>query len=142
MQGVRSLSEGGLRLEIAAPAAPLTIDGGETAERKIERLITENAVIIFGRTSCCMCHVMKNLLSTLGVHPAVIELEETELEALAGHVNQVEVVGVSPPPTPTTSPAPAVFIGRRRVGGLENLMALHLSGQLVPWLRDVGALWM
>ncbi|XP_042509078.1 glutaredoxin-C6-like [Macadamia integrifolia] len=150
MQGVRSLLEGGLRVEVAAAegsgAAPatLTIDGAETPERKIERLIMENPVVIFGRTSCCMCHVMKNLLSTLGVHPPVIELEDSELGALAAHDSkgegdEGESGRVAPP---STSPAAAVFIGGKRLGGLESLMALHLSGQLVPLLRDVGALWM
>ncbi|XP_042492451.1 glutaredoxin-C6-like [Macadamia integrifolia] len=160
MQGMRILSEGGVRVEIAAPvgegtvtgrtgAAPLTIDVGETPERMIERLITENPVIIFSRKSCCMCHVMKKLLSKIDVHPVVIELEESELGALAAHdvqdqdqhqgqgQNEGGITVVGPAPAP-----PAVFIGGKRVGGLESLMALHLSGELVPMLRDVGALWM
>ncbi|WJZ84854.1 hypothetical protein VitviT2T_004433 [Vitis vinifera] len=90
---------------------------------RIQRLISENPVIIFSRPSCCMCHVMKRLLSTIGVHPTVIELDDEEIGALAAHS------------------APAVFIGGTRVGGLESLVALHLSGHLVPRLVEVGALW-
>ncbi|KAF8401012.1 hypothetical protein HHK36_014315 [Tetracentron sinense] len=134
MQGIRRcrpLSEGGVRLELKTPTkSPLTIDVAESEEIRIERLISENPVIIFSRSSCCMCHVMRKLLSTLGVHPTVIELEEGEMGALPAQDSEGGGGG-----------APAVFIGGSRVGGLESLMALHLSGQLVPKLREVGALW-
>ncbi|KAJ0964574.1 hypothetical protein J5N97_025712 [Dioscorea zingiberensis] len=103
----------------------LTIDGGESPEKRIERLIRENPVIILSRRACCMCHVAKRLLANVGVHPTVIELEDAEAAAVV-------------PPAATGSPA--VFIGGVPVGGLEGLMALHLGGRLVPRLREVGAL--
>ncbi|GMI92596.1 hypothetical protein like AT4G33040 [Hibiscus trionum] len=110
-----------------------SIDEEESTEERIRRLISENPVIIFSRSSCCMCHVMKKLLATIGVHPTVIELDDHEIASL---------------PTPpahgglsTWNPAPAVFIGGTCVGGLESLVALHLSGHLVPKLVEVGALW-
>ncbi|CAA6672809.1 unnamed protein product [Spirodela intermedia] len=84
---------------------------------RMERLITENPVVIFSKSSCCICHVMKRLLCTIGTHPTVIELEDGEMD-----------------PAP---PSPAVFIGGTLIGGLESLMALHLSGLLVPRLREV-----
>ncbi|KAE8714028.1 Glutaredoxin-C6 [Hibiscus syriacus] len=111
-----------------------SIDEEESTEARIRRLISENPVIIFSRrSSCCMCHVMKKLLATIGVHPTVIELDDHEIAYL---------------PTPPAhdglsfrNPAPAVFIGGTCVGGLESLVALHLSGHLVPKLVEVGALW-
>ncbi|KAK1408647.1 hypothetical protein QVD17_40609 [Tagetes erecta] len=106
--------------------SPLSIDISESTQMRIKRLITENPVIIFSRSACCMCHVMKRLLSSLGVHPTVIELEEDEIGAL-------EVDGGG-------EVAPAVFIGGQRVGGLESLVGLHLSGDLVPKLVEVGVL--
>ncbi|MQM16474.1 hypothetical protein Taro_049431 [Colocasia esculenta] len=114
--------------------ATLSIDVAETPEKRIERLITENPVIIFSRSSCCMCHVMKRLLSTIGVHPMVIELDDGEID------RAMESLSPSSGGDPS-SVAPAVFIGGVLVGGLESLMALHLSEQLVPKLREVGALW-
>jgi glutaredoxin 3 len=36
---------------------------------------------------------------------------------------------------------PAVFIGGRLVGSTNRIMSLHLSGNLVPLLRNAGALW-
>ncbi|KAI3944241.1 hypothetical protein MKW98_016471 [Papaver atlanticum] len=107
----------------------LTIDVEESTEKRIERLIRENQVIIFSKRSCCMCHVMKRLLYTLGANPTVIELEENELKS-------------SLPATQNSGGGgggPVVYVGGRRVGGLESLMALHLSGELVLKLREVGA---
>ncbi|KAG1330177.1 Monothiol glutaredoxin-S2 [Cocos nucifera] len=105
----------------------LSIDGAEPPEERIERLILENPVLIFSRRGCCMCHVMKSLLATVGVHPTVIELEEAEETAAAASAAGVGL--------------PALFIGGAPVGGLECLMGLHLSGRLVPRLQEVGALW-
>ncbi|KAF5753925.1 putative glutaredoxin, Thioredoxin-like superfamily [Helianthus annuus] len=120
----------GFRLELTpTTTSPLAIDVSESTEMRIQRLITENPVIIFSRSGCCMCHVMKRLLSSLGVHPTVIELEEGEIDALsASQQDGGETV------------APAVFIGGARVGGLEGLVGLHLSGHLVPKLVEVGVL--
>ncbi|KAM7490554.1 hypothetical protein LguiA_033475 [Lonicera macranthoides] len=112
---------GGVRLELAPTTiSPLAIDGPEPPEQRIQRLIFENPVIIFTKSSCCMCHVMKQLLCAVGVHPTVIGLEEHEVGSLAGEV------------------LPVVFVGGTRVGGLECLVALHLSGQLVPKLAEAG----
>ncbi|RWR73647.1 glutaredoxin-C6 [Cinnamomum micranthum f. kanehirae] len=121
MQGVscRPLTDGGR----APSSSPLSIDVVEPTEARIQRLVSENPVIIFSRRSCCMCHVMRRLLATLGVHPTVIELEDHEMER-ARSAND--------------SGAPAVFIGGAHVGGLESLMGLHVSGRLLPRLREVG----
>ncbi|CAA2973515.1 glutaredoxin-C6 [Olea europaea subsp. europaea] len=102
----------------------LAIDVAESPEMRIQRLISENPVIIFSRSSCCMCHAMKKLLFTVGVHPTVIELDEDEITA-------VNNGGAA---------LPALYIGGTSVGGLENLVALHLSGHLEPKLKEVGAL--
>lgn len=55
----------------------------------------------------------------------VIELEEDEIGVLTAQ---------------NSEGAPAVFIGGTRIGGLESLIALHLSDHLVPRLVEVGAL--
>ncbi|KAL0330696.1 UNVERIFIED_CONTAM: Glutaredoxin-C6 [Sesamum angustifolium] len=99
---------------------------------------SENPVIIFTRSSCCMCHVMKRLLSTIGVHPTVIELEEDEIAALSPRDSNNNED--SSPVLGSASGAPALYIGGACVGGLESLVALHLSNNLVPKLVEVGAL--
>ncbi|XVF48682.1 hypothetical protein PTKIN_Ptkin03bG0209500 [Pterospermum kingtungense] len=155
MQGLRICSTDVVQLDLTPPPSPppppppsssssmstnaitgagLSIDEEESTETRIQRLISEHPVIIFSRPSCCMCHVMKKLLATIGVHPTVIELDDHEIASL-------------PQPSPAhdnlssqNPPAPAVFIGGTCVGGLESLVALHLSGHLVQKLVEVGAL--
>ncbi|TMW99463.1 hypothetical protein EJD97_002479 [Solanum chilense] len=137
MQGVRRYSPltggGGVTLELTTTTnSPLAIDVTESTEMRIRRLISENPVVIFTRSGCCMCHVMKRLLlSAVSVHPTVIQLEEEEIAALpAGAGDGAEDGGEMP----------AMYIGGTRVGGFESLVALHLSGGLVPKLVEVGAI--
>lgn len=100
-------------------------------------LVSENAVIVFGRRGCCMSHVVKRLLLGLGVNPAVYEVDEKddvrvveELELIGNGKDRVKVQ------------FPAVFIGGSLFGGLDRLMATHISGELVPILKQAGALWL
>ncbi|TYJ02308.1 hypothetical protein E1A91_A13G218800v1 [Gossypium mustelinum] len=123
----------------ALTSAALSFDEEESMEARIRRLISEHPVIIFSRSSCCMCHVMKKLLVTIGVHPTVIQLDDHEIASLP-------LPPLPPPPTTghggisSRNPVPAMFIGGSCVGGLESLVALHLSGHLIPKLIEVGAL--
>nr|AYR16657.1 glutaredoxin 2 [Populus trichocarpa] len=119
MQGLRQrCSDDVDLLDLSSPlnsssSSSLSIDEAESTETRIQRLISEHPVIIFSRSSCCMCHVMKKLLATIGVHP-------TKIYALP--------------------PAAEDGIGGTCVGGLESLVALHLSGHLVPKLVELGVL--
>ncbi|CAF2147291.1 unnamed protein product [Brassica rapa] len=138
--GLERFSNDAVSLDLTPPSqtssTSLSIDEEESSEAKIRRLITEHPVIIFSRSSCCMCHVMKRLLATIGVIPTVIELDDHEVSSLPLALGE-EYSGVGS----GVVPPPAVFIGRECVGGLESLVALHLSGHLVPKLVQVGALW-
>ncbi|KAI4316516.1 hypothetical protein L6164_024495 [Bauhinia variegata] len=142
MQGLRRCPDDAVHLDLSvtsmtnsssSSSSSLSIDADESTETRIQRLISEHPVIIFSRSSCCMCHVMKKLLATIGVHPTVIELEDSEIAALAAFSALDNET--------LRNRAPAVFIGGSCVGGLESLVALHLSGHLVPKLVEVGALW-
>lgn len=108
-------------------------DMAEPPMERIERLAGENAVVVFSVSSCCICHVVKSLFCSLGVSPTVYELDEEMCgqqlkEALGGLVGDPAV--------------PAVFVGGKLVGGLERVMATHISGALVPLLKEAGALWL
>ncbi|CAO2186027.1 unnamed protein product [Urochloa humidicola] len=108
----------------------LTIDPAgedEAPAVRVDRLVRESPVVIFARRGCYMAHVMKRLLAAVGAHATVIELGAAdELAAAAAEAGRGAV--------------PALFVGGAPVGGLEGLMDLHLSGRLVPRLREVGAL--
>ncbi|XP_062179297.1 glutaredoxin-C7-like [Phragmites australis] len=122
-------SPGGVHLRVGGGLLGLTIDPAgdvEAPEERIGRLVRESPVVIFARRGCCMCHVMRRLLEAVGTHATVIELEEAAEEAAASAAAAAAV--------------PALFVGGAPVGGLDGLMGLHLSGLLVPRLREVGAL--
>ncbi|KAL2622090.1 hypothetical protein R1flu_002295 [Riccia fluitans] len=101
----------------------------------LERVASENAVVMFSISSCCVCHVVKKLFSSLGVAPLIYELDQESpgpqialaLQRLAGTSSQA---------------LPAIFIGKKYIGGLEELISAHISGFLVPQLKQAGALWL
>lgn len=112
----------------------LTIDPAgeeEAPAARVWRLVRESPVVIFARRGCCMAHVMRRLLAAVGAHATVIEVDAgaAEEQELAAAVEGGGGGGV-----------PALFVGGDPVGGLEGLMGLHLSGRLVPRLRELGAL--
>ena len=120
----------------AAVVAP-----AETAAERVERLASENAVVVFSVSTCCMCHAVKRLFCGMGVHPAVHELDldprgrelERALACLLG------AAAAAPGAAPVV---PVVFIGGRLVGAMDRVMAAHINGSLVPLLKEAGALWL
>lgn len=108
----------------------------KTIYEKIRYLVSGNAVVVFTISGCCMCHVVKQLLFSLGVGPTVVELdrEAAGLE-IHGFLSQIAGEGQQ-------HPVPAVFVGGKFLGGVETLMACHINGTLVPHLKDAGALWL
>ncbi|URE43605.1 hypothetical protein MUK42_25794 [Musa troglodytarum] len=107
--------------------------GGE-----IRRAVEENPVVVVGRSGCCMVHVVRRLLQGQGVNPVVCEVGEDADEAalvagLRGSDDDIDLAAAA---------LPAVFVGGRLVGGLERLVAVHITGELVPILKRAGALWL
>jgi glutaredoxin 3 len=73
------------------------------------------------------------LLQGLGVNPPVYEVDQDHETAVAAQLSTN---------TSETVQFPAVFVGGKLLGGLERVMATHISGELVPILKDAGALWL
>ncbi|GAB4840956.1 Monothiol glutaredoxin-S1 [Ancistrocladus abbreviatus] len=42
----------------------------------VRRLVEEKPVVIFSKSSCCVSHSMKQLISSYGANPTVYELDE------------------------------------------------------------------
>jgi glutaredoxin 3 len=108
---------------------------------RVARLVSERAVVVFTASNCSMGDVVTSLLGSLGVNAAVHELDKDprgrEMEReLARRLGGGGGGGAG---TPTV---PAVFVGGDLVGGTNRVMALHLAGELVPMLRNAGALWL
>jgi glutaredoxin 3 len=102
--------------------------------QEVEKLVQENAVVVFSQSGCCMCHVVKRLFCNLGVSPTVHELDERKEGADIERALQ-RLDG-------STGALPTVFVGGKLVGGLDAVMAAHVGGTLVPRLKEAGALWL
>ncbi|XVF32714.1 hypothetical protein REPUB_Repub17cG0106800 [Reevesia pubescens] len=98
----------------------------------VTRLVADRPVVIFSRTSCCMSHTIKTLITGFGANPTVYELDEIQ------NGQQIEralqQMGCKPS-------VPAVFIGQQLVGGPNQIMTLQVKNQLVPLLITAGAIW-
>ncbi|CAK9145531.1 unnamed protein product [Ilex paraguariensis] len=119
---------------------PLQFFRGEILEKitflgkmeRVSRMVSERPVVIFSKSSCCMCHTIKSLFSDFGVNPTVHELDEVRGS------RDIEQALVRFGCNPTV---PAVFIGGKLVGGANEVMSLHLKRSLKPMLKQAGALW-
>lgn len=97
------------------------------------KLSAENAVVIFSKSKCCMCHAMKRLFYEQGVSPTVYEVDEQP----RGREMELALINLG-----CTPPVPAVFVGGKLVGSPRNVLTLHLDGSLKKMLKDAGALWL
>ena len=122
----------------------------EQARRKVERLVQENAVVVFSKSDCCMSLVVKRLFSNLGVGPFECELDqESDGSDIERALQQLllNIAGSSSRDhddddgDPLTA-VPTVFVGGKLLGGVDTVMSTHLSGDLVSRLRNAGALWL
>ncbi|XP_059664303.1 monothiol glutaredoxin-S1-like [Cornus florida] len=95
----------------------------------VKSLVGEYPVVIFGDSSCCICHSIKELIRGFGANPIVYELDHhpdgDEIERKLGG-NQC---------------LPVVYIGQKLVGGAKQVTSLHVRGELVQELIRGGAIW-
>ncbi|XP_074359106.1 glutaredoxin-C13-like [Apium graveolens] len=94
---------------------------------KILRMTSENGVVIFSKTTCCLCYAVTFLFNELRVDPMVHEIDQDpegrEIE------KALLRMGCNSPTVP------AVFISGELVGSTNEVMSLHLSGSLTPLLK-------
>ncbi|KAJ8898811.1 hypothetical protein K2173_007236 [Erythroxylum novogranatense] len=98
----------------------------------VNRLVQDKPVVIFSKSSCCMSHSIKLLISGFGANPTVYDLDKIP------NGTQIERTLVQLGCQPSV---PAVFIGQKFVGGEKQVMSLHVQNQLVPLLIEAGAIW-
>ncbi|KAI3465786.1 hypothetical protein Pfo_022449 [Paulownia fortunei] len=115
----------------------IVINKGQKGDLK--KLVQENAVIVFARRGCCMSHVVKRLLQGLGANPAVYEVEEGCEDNIVHELRAADTCGGG---KEGVMQFPVVFIGGRWFGGLDQVMATHITGELTPLLKQAGALWL
>ncbi|KAM3362245.1 glutaredoxin-C9-like [Capsicum galapagoense] len=85
-------------------------------------------------------HSLKSLLVSLGVNPMVFKVEEEEKSSVLMKLSKMNE-GFS---SSTGGPwdLPAVYIGGKYLGGFDKVMESHVKGELVPMLKEAGALWL
>ena len=98
---------------------------------KVMRLASENGVVLFSKSSCCLCYAVKILFQELGVTPTIHEIDQD----LEGREMEKALMRLG-----CNAPVPAVFIGGKLVGSTNEVMSLHLSGGLIPLLKPYQAL--
>ncbi|KAH7665613.1 P-loop containing nucleoside triphosphate hydrolase protein [Dioscorea alata] len=85
-------------------------------------IVEGSMVVIVGRRGCHMNYVAQRLLERLKAYPTMYEVRDYK-----------------------TLVAPlflAIFIGGKLVGGLDQLIAIHVTGKLIPMLKEAGAIWL
>lgn len=101
----------------------------------VKRLTAEKAVVIFSKSHCCMSHTIKTLICSFGAKPTVYELDQLP------NGQQLEKALVAASGRQPMS-FPAVFVDEELVGGANEVMSLHVRGELVPLLKKAKAIWL
>ncbi|CAI9776863.1 unnamed protein product [Fraxinus pennsylvanica] len=100
---------------------------------RLAKLSSQKAVVIFSKSTCCMCHAIKRLFYEQGVSPMIHEIDEDS----RGKEMEWALMRLG------CSPAvPAVFIGGKLVGSADTVMTRHVDGSLKMLLKDAGAIWL
>lgn len=121
------------------PAAAADDSAAGTAV-SVQKMVSKNAVVVLASRGCCMSHVLKLLLLGHGANPAVFAVGEEDEVDIAGEIGKLTAGdGYG---NDGRVQFPVVFVGGKMFGGLEKVMAAHISGELVPALKEAGALWL
>lgn len=99
---------------------------------RVNHLASRNAAVIFTKSSCYMCHSIKQLFYELGASPAIHELDQDA----NGREMEQALKGLGRTPS-----VPAVFIGGKYVGSSKDIISLHVDGSLKQMLIDAKAIW-
>ncbi|GAA0164159.1 oxidoreductase [Lithospermum erythrorhizon] len=106
----------------------------------LKRIVEETPVLIFMKSGDCMGHVVKRLLQGLGVNPCVYEIDDKDEKRIC-----VEIMGIIDGGGGRDGEGvqfPVAFIGGELFGGLDRVMATHITGELNLVLKQAGALWL
>ncbi|KAL0745928.1 hypothetical protein Bca101_101555 [Brassica carinata] len=110
---------------------PAVFVGGRDLMDKVMRMSSERGVVIFTKSSCCLCYAVQILFRDLRVQPTIYEIDTDpdcrEIEKALLRIG-------------CSTAVPAVFVGGKLVGSTNEVMSLHLSGSLVPLIRPYQSL--
>nr|GEU77543.1 glutaredoxin-C9-like [Tanacetum cinerariifolium] len=87
-----------------------------------------------------MSHVVKRLLIGHGVNPSVFEFEEVEEKDVVEELEIITTEKGALMVKPARVQFPAVFIGGKMYGGLDQVMATHITGLQIKKPRVQGCM--
>ncbi|CAL0302449.1 unnamed protein product [Lupinus luteus] len=96
------------------------------------RLIAENPVVIFSKSTCYMSHTLKALIFSFGTNPTVIEIDKIP----NGHQIERALIQLGCHPS-----VPAVFIGQQFIGGADKVIGLNIQNKLAQLLLNAKAIF-
>ncbi|KAL7083020.1 hypothetical protein ABFS83_14G128700 [Erythranthe nasuta] len=94
---------------------------------KVVKLASENGILIFSKSTCCLCYAVQMLFKELGANPSIYEIDHDPAE---GKDIEKALMRMG-----CSGPLPAVFVSGKLVGSTNEVMSLHLSGSLIPLLK-------
>ncbi|CAI9293015.1 unnamed protein product [Lactuca saligna] len=97
---------------------------------KVKRLVADNPLVIFSKKDCYVCDYIKFVLRNFGANPTIYELDEIE----NGQQVEEELLRLGPS-------VPVVFIGKKLIGGSNEVLSLGIKGELKPLLIEAKAIW-
>ncbi|XP_059302164.1 glutaredoxin-C9-like [Lycium ferocissimum] len=90
----------------------------------------------------CMSHVVKCLLQCLGVNPVIYDIEENDENIVVAELDYISKTAGGDWKDCRRLQFLVVFLEGELFGGLDRIMAAHISGELSPVLKQAGALWL
>ncbi|KAK6940926.1 Glutaredoxin [Dillenia turbinata] len=105
----------------------------DAAVNKVMKLASESPLLIFSKSSCCMCYSVKTIFNNFGANARVVELDQLP----NGREMERALTRLGRSPT-----VPTVFIGHELIGGANEITSLLVRGTLGSMLRDAGVIWL
>ncbi|KAJ5973753.1 hypothetical protein N7481_010963 [Penicillium waksmanii] len=99
------------------------------AKTKAQKLIDENAVVVFSKSYCPYCTSSKSLLSSFDANFTLVELDQIDDgSAIQDALNEIS----------GQRTVPNIWIKQKHIGGNSDLQ--NVKSQLPQLLKDAGAL--
>ncbi|XP_047342782.1 glutaredoxin-C9-like [Impatiens glandulifera] len=107
----------------------------------MKNMISQRAVAIVGIRGCFTVQFVLDLLHSFGASPATYDIDEedemNELDRLRKVIN-----GAGEDKNIKLDQLPLIFIGERLFGGVDKVISSHARGELIPALKQAGAIWL
>ncbi|KAH7663221.1 Glutaredoxin and related proteins protein [Dioscorea alata] len=102
-------------------------------------IVEGSMVVILGKRGCHMNYVAQRLFEKLKAYPTMYEVSEEVVARMTLMYNLGRTLR-GDYKTLVTPLFPVIFIGGKLVGGLDQLIAIHVTGKLIPMLKEAGAI--